>query len=126
TLRGAKRLVAKREDRRPGKYLQAVDLGELHDDVLGDAVAEVLVFLRAAQVLEVENGDGLLGALRGAGPRIGLLGRAPLARLELVLEPQQVGFELRRRLAAQLAVLFGGLLADAAGLPRHAPGPPLG
>ena len=55
-LRGH-RLVAERQHLRAGKDFELLDLRELRDDVFGDPVAEVLVFLRAALIFEVEHRD---------------------------------------------------------------------
>ena len=49
-----------RQNRGRRENPQFLDLREFGDDVFGDAVAEVFVFLGAAQIGEVENRDGLL------------------------------------------------------------------
>ena len=68
-LRRRDLLVAIRQHRGTREDLQALDLRELRDDVLGHAVAEVFVLFDAAQVLEVQNRDRLLrrsGRARGS------------------------------------------------------------
>src|SRR5215210_4236367 len=45
-------------------HLQCWDRRELRDDLLGDAVAEVLVVATRAQVEEGQHGDGALGRWR--------------------------------------------------------------
>ena len=65
-LRAGHRLVAKRHHRRAREDAQLLHLRQLRDHVLGHAVAEVLVLLGAAQVLEVEDGHRLV-ARAGAG-----------------------------------------------------------
>ncbi len=57
-LRRSHRFVAKRQDRRTRECVQALDLGKFGDDVLGDSVAQVFIFLRAALIFEIEDGDG--------------------------------------------------------------------
>ena len=112
------RLVAEREHLRAGKDLQLLDLRQLGDDVLGDPVAEVLVLLRAALVLEVEHGDGSVqgrGRLR-TGARnalVCLVCGGSSAGVEVALEPLQVGTELGGRLAAQVGILLERLVQDA-------------
>ena len=56
-LRGSHRLVAKGQHGGAGKGVQSPNLGKLGDDVLGDAVAQVFVFLGAALIFEIEHGD---------------------------------------------------------------------
>ena len=63
-VRGRGLLVAEREDGGARKDVQTLDLREVRQDVLGDAVAQVLVFLHAREVLEVEDGDRPLRARR--------------------------------------------------------------
>src|SRR5208282_2495361 len=58
-LRRGDRLVAKGQHRGAGKSIQSTNLGELGDDVFGDAIAEILIFLGAAQIFEIEDSDGL-------------------------------------------------------------------
>ena len=98
--------------------LELPDLRELGDDVLGHAVAEVLVVFGAAQVLEVEHGDRLLPPpVRPPRARIGR--RGGLAGVEVPLEALQVGLQLGRALVAQLGVLLERLADDPLELRRH-------
>ncbi len=70
-LRRRDLLVAVGEHRRAREDVQAADLRQLGDDVLGDPIAEVLVLLHPAQILEVEHRDRLLGLLTcRAAPRV--------------------------------------------------------
>ena len=98
------------------KIVQAADLRQLRDDVLGDAVAEVDVLLRAAQVLEVQHRDRRFCDASVPPPDVGELGRAPGARIEVALEPHQVGLQVGRRLVAEVAVLLQRLAEDPAEL----------
>ena len=67
-LRRSHRLVAEGQNRGTRKGVQSADLGELGDDVLGDAVAQVFVFLGATLIFEIEHGDRfLLGCYLAAG-----------------------------------------------------------
>ena len=77
-----------------------LNLRQLGGDVFGDAVAQVLVFLHAAQVLEVENGDGVItdGCLRLAEFRW----QSWSGRTEIALQPFKSGFEICRALIAQV------------------------
>jgi hypothetical protein len=99
--------------------LEALDLRELRDDVLGHAVAEVLVLLHAGEVLEVEDRDRPLGRPRGAATGVLELRRAPVARVGVALQAQEVRLELGRGLAAQVAVLLEGLREDPPELGRQ-------
>ena len=69
-LRRGHLLVAEGEHGGAREDVQALDLGEIGEDVLGDAVPQVLVFLHAGEVLEIEDGDRTLRALGRAGLRI--------------------------------------------------------
>ena len=60
------RLVAKCQHSGAWQELQLLDLCQLGDDVFRHAVAEVFIFLAAAEVREVEHGDGFLRPLRGS------------------------------------------------------------
>ena len=111
-LGGRHGLVAVGEHAGPGERAQRLDLAELGDDVLGDAVAQVLVLLHAREVLEVEDGERLLGGPCGSSARVVRRGRGAVARVGLALEPQQVRLELGRALVAQAAVLLERLLED--------------
>ena len=51
------RLVAVGEHGRTREDAQPLNVGQLGDDVLGHAIAKILIFLGAAQVLEVKNSD---------------------------------------------------------------------
>jgi hypothetical protein len=70
------RLVPERQHHRPRIDLEALDLRELRDDVFGDAVAEVLVFLGTGEILEIEDGHGL----RGCASPLGVGGSAARRR----------------------------------------------
>jgi len=66
------------------------------DDVFGDAFAQVLVLLGAAQIFEIEHGNRLLrrqdaGTTGGRNRRLGLFSRWAAARVEVALEALQVG-----------------------------------
>ena len=98
------RLVAVRDDRCPREDAQLAHLRQLRDHVFGHAVAEVLVLLGAAQVLEVEHRHRLLARAR----------RSHAPRVDLALQPLQVGAQLRRRLVAQPPVLLEQLADDLA------------
>jgi hypothetical protein len=100
------------------EHLEPLDLRQLRDDVLGDAVAQVLVLLHARQVLEVEHRHGALGGLLRAALRLGHLRRAPPAGVGVALQAQEVGLELGRGLAAQAAVLLERLRQDPCELGR--------
>ncbi len=112
------RLVAEGEHLRAGKDLQLLDLRQLGDDVLGNPVAEVLILLRAALVLEVEHRHGAMkgrGRLR-SGARIALLGLLrgwPTPGVEVAFQPFEIGAQLRGRLTAQVGVLLERLVQDA-------------
>ncbi len=112
-LRRRHLLVAIGEHGGTREDVQPADLRELGDDVLGDPVAQVLVLLHPAQVLEVEHRDRLLRRLARARAGIARLRRAASARLHVALEPHQVGLELGRGLVAHGAILLERLLEDA-------------
>ena len=57
-LAQALRALLERHDRVARDHLERADLGEMRDDVLGDAVGEVLVLRIGAQVAEGKHGDG--------------------------------------------------------------------
>ena len=111
---GGHRLVPEGKHRGPRHDLQALDLRQLRDDVLGDAVAQVLVLFRPGEVLEVEDGHRLVGGLRPpAGTRIGELRRAPAAGVGVALQAQEVRLEVGGRLVAQATILLERLAEDA-------------
>src|SRR5664280_2886119 len=112
-LRGRHLLVAIGEDRRPREDAQALDLRKLRDDVLGDPVPEILVLLHAGEVLEEEDGDGLLGLPGSAPARVGLLGRALLARVHVALQAREIGLQVCCCLVAQVTVLLERFVEDA-------------
>ena len=109
-LRGRDRLVAKGENGGARKSVEAFDFGELGDDVFGDAVAKVFVFLDAAEIFEIEDGDGFYCGLCLIGGR------------RLRMSPDQSAFarllaaESRSRLRRLRSVLssVGGLVAQVA------------
>jgi hypothetical protein len=118
-LRRGDRLVAVDQDGGAGIHLHPLDLRQLRDDVLGDPVPQVLVLLGPAQVLEIEDGDRFFGGLVRAPLRVGEIRALPPARVDVPLEPQQVGLELGRRLVTQVPVLLERLVEDPLQLGRH-------
>ena len=116
------RLVAEADHLRAREDPELRDLRELGDDVFGHPVAEVLVVLHAAQVLEVEDGHRFLRRRRRrrrgrARPR--LRRRRVAAGVAIALEPLQVGLQLRGALVAQLRVLLERLGDHPLELRRH-------
>ncbi len=53
-LRGSNLFVAEGEHRRARIGIEAANLGEFGDDIFGDAVAKIFVFLGGAEVFEIE------------------------------------------------------------------------
>src|SRR6185295_358389 len=89
-LRRRCRFVAVRQDGRSREALQALDLRQLGDDVFGDSVAEVFVFLDAAEILEIEDRDRFL--TRGCtvvSARIGVCCALRSRRIEIALETEE-------------------------------------
>ncbi len=110
-VRRGRLLVAEREHRGARKDVQAVDLRQVGQDVLGDAVPQVLVFLDSREVFEIEHRDRALRALARRF-RVGERGRARPAPFELAPQAEEVGLQLRGGLVAEAAVLLERLLED--------------
>jgi hypothetical protein len=101
------------QHRRPREDLHPPDLREFRDDVLGDAVAEVLVLLHAAQVLEIHDRERRLGRLDRAAPARAV-GRAVPSGIEVAPDAMQVGLQLGRGLVPETAVFLERLLQQPA------------
>ena len=105
--------------RRPREDLEALDLRKLGNDIFSDSVAEVFVFLDAAEILEVEDSDRFLGlARRRYSPRIAL-GSALAARIDIPLQSQQIGLQISSALIAKIAILLQRFRQHASELRRQ-------
>ena len=85
------------------------NFGELGDDVFGDTVAEIFVFLDAAGIFEIERSQGFLGALFGDNA----------ARIGFVAEFFKIVTELGGSLIARAAAFLHGGFDDLAELGRN-------
>ena len=111
-LCGGHLLVPVREHSRAREDVQAPDLGKFGNNVFRDAVAKVFVFLRPAEVLEIENGYGFRACFADSRPRFCRISRTLVTGINVTLEPDQVGLEIRGGLITQISVLFERLLHD--------------
>ena len=109
-FRSGQRRVTEGRHSRARKDVQILDLQQFGDDVLGHAVAEVFIFLRPAQIFEIEYGHGFHASRHSGRSRSG--GRARSC-LRIALEALQVGAHLRGRLITQPRVLLQGTADDA-------------
>src|SRR5713226_3470371 len=74
-LRRRHLLITVSENGGARKNVQALDLGKLSDDVLGDAIAKVFVLFHAAEVFEVKHRNGLFFLLPACpGARVAAFG----------------------------------------------------
>ncbi len=114
-LRGVGRLVAESKHFRARKNLQLGDFRKLGDDVFGHAVAEVLVFLAAALIFEVQNGDGFFDGSSHGGVCAGgirFLRAGPAIRIKVALKTLQVGTEFSGGLITEIGVFLEGFRED--------------
>ena len=81
-------------------------------NVLGNAVAQVFVFFRAAQVLEIQHGHRFR---RHTNPGLGIrqVRGAPGPRIQVALQTVQIRLKFSSGLAAQGAVFFQQFRQDA-------------
>ena len=120
-LRSGDGLVAILRHGGPRKYSQVFHFGKLGDDVFGHAVAEVFVFLGAAEVFEVEDGDGFFGFGGDAAAFFcrcgcglcGFVAAGAGGGFEIALEAFEVGAQFGGGLVAHLAIFFEGFGDDA-------------
>ena len=91
-LRGSDLFIAVSEDGGTRKSIEAFYFGQLGDDVFGDAVAKIFVFLDAAEIFEIEDGDGFGGLFLIGGRGFAVIGGALVAGIEVALEAGEVGF----------------------------------
>lgn len=78
------------EGRIPGDHDQLVEAGQLGDDVLGDAVAEISLLRIAAHVVEGQDGDGRSAAGQIVSGRFRLRNRRPAADAEHPDQPLDI------------------------------------
>ena len=115
-------LVAKRQHRRPRKRIQPANLRKLRDDVFGNPVAQVLIFLRAAQIFEIEHRQRFRPPASPLPTRDSLTSAARFVpRIQIALQSVQIRLQFRRRLAPQIAVLLQQLIQQSAPIPPAKP-----
>ena len=87
-LRRRYTLVAIGQNRWSRENVQPFNLGEFSDDIFGNSVPEVFIFLYATQVLEVQDGDRFLALLvfvrDSVLSAVRFLPDEPISRLNLV------------------------------------------
>ena len=67
------------------KGVQSANLGQLGNDVFGDAVAQVFIFFHAAQIFEIQHHHGFHRLLGHPGLTVGKFGRAFAPGIQIAL-----------------------------------------
>ena len=106
-------LVAVDKHSRAREDVQPLDFGQLGNDVFCDAIAKVLIFLRPAEVLEIEDSYRFCALFDNPRARFARISRPLVTGINITLEPDQVGLEVGSGLIAQISVFFQSLFQDA-------------
>jgi hypothetical protein len=108
-LRRGYGLVAESENGGTREGVKSLDFGKLRDHILGDAVAQVLVFLDTALIFEIKHSHRLIRGSRCRHMRsrgLGLVrGRTP-AGIQITFQALQVGAKLGGGLMAKVGIFF--------------------